>query len=297
MPNISVIVTAHNEGEELRRTLRSVVENTHGLREVIVVDDGSDDGSCDNVSTHLIRVIRHSKRIGVASSRGEGSLLAQGDVLCYLDGHHRLSKGCLDHCARLAIDRSAITCPDIKDYGAIGWRLHGAEFRLCPRHRYFSGEWRKCISWRRVTRITGLRAPPYLIPRVLYPRVAWSSALRGWGASEASIAVKAFFTGIPILHLTGPLARHRFRQRFPYETTWDGIWRNQAIIARICFDDATWFQYWLRNVFAHHLTDDAMNAIESSEVQAEHEEFLGRKVRTDREFWTGLLSLSPPHGI
>ena len=295
-PKISVIITAHNEGPELQRTLRSLVDNTRDLFEVIVVDDGSGDGSCQAL-TNGSQVIRHNERIGVAYSRDEGSRAARGDVLCYLDAHHRLSTGCLDRCAWLALDRNAITGPDVRDYGPLGWRQYGATFRLCPKHRYFSAKWRAWRSLRRVSQVTALRAPPYLLPSALYPQLAWSRSLRGWGASEASMAVKAFFAGIPILHIAGPLARHRFQRKFPYETTWDGVWCNHAIIARICFDDTTWFRYWLPRVFEPHLNEEARAVLESPEVLAEHEQFLARKMRTDREFWTELARQAPPSGI
>lgn len=296
-PSISVIITAYNEGQELQRTLRSVTENTRSLAEIIVVDDGSDDGSVDTLASDRVRVIRHGQRIGVAYSRNEGSRAAQGDVLCYLDAHQRVSNGCLDLCANLALERGAITCSDLRGYGIIGWRVHGADFQLCPERGYFSGRWRQTLSLRRISDVTGLRAPPYLVPRSMYGSVAWSRALRGWGASEASIVVKSFFMGIGILHIAGPLARHRFQRRFHYETTWDGVWRNQAIIARICFDDATWFQYWLPEVFEPHLTDESRVAIEGADVLAEHREFLSKKRRTDRQFWTDLLRLPSPAGV
>ena len=44
------------------------------------------------------------------------------------------------------------------------------------------------------------------------------------------MVVKSFFMGIGILHISGPLARHRFQRDFPYTTTWEGVWRNQAVI-------------------------------------------------------------------
>jgi glycosyltransferase involved in cell wall biosynthesis len=297
VPSISVIITAHNEGEELARTLRSVFDNTRNLAEVIVVDDGSQDGSCDAVASDYVRVIRHDRRIGVAVSRDEGSRAATGDVLCYLDGHQRVARHCLDRCAQLAIERDAITCPGIRDYGLFAWTLYGASFRLCPKHGYFSGDWRGLRQLRRVKRVTGLRAPPYLIPRALYPHVAWSRCLRGWGASEASIVVKSFFMGIGILHMTGPVARHRFQKYFSYPTTWEGVWRNQAIIARVCFDDATWFRFWLPRVFEGHLGEEARTTLESAKIQEEHAVFLGKKVRTDHQFWTELVRRTPPDGV
>ena len=108
------------------------------------------------------------------------------------------------------------------------------------------------------------------------------------------MVIKSFFMGIEILHLTGPVARHRFQRRAAYLTSWDEVWRNQAIIARICFDDNAWFGYWLPKLFAPHLTDEARAAVESAEVLAEHREFARRKVRSDSQFWTELLRRPPP---
>ena len=153
--------------------------------------------------------------------------------------------------------RGAIACPDIKAYGWIGWRLHGADFQLCPRHGFFSARWRQRFMRPGVRPVSAHEAPPYLLPRLMYSDLAWSTSLRGWGASEASVVLKSFFMGIDILHIAGPLARHRFQKTFPYETTWDGVWRNQAIITRVCFDDDTWFRHWMPQVFDPHLSEDA----------------------------------------
>jgi glycosyltransferase involved in cell wall biosynthesis len=293
-PRISAIVTTYNEGPELGRTLQSLIANTRCLAEVIVVDDGSTDGSCDRLDRDGVRVMRHAQRVGVARSRDEGSRAATGDVLCYLDAHQRLGRGCLDRCAERAIEQGAVVCPDVRDYGWWGWRLHGAEFQLCPQRGYFSARWRQRPMRRRATRVTALRAPPYALPRRLYPLVGWSRALEGWGASEASLSLKAFFSGIAIWHLAGPLARHRFQRRFTYPTTWEGVWQNQAIIARVCFDDSTWFGHWLPRVFGPHLTPQAHSIVESPAVQGEHADFLSRKVKSDRQFWRELLQRDPP---
>ena len=257
---ISVVITSYNEGEELGQTLRSVIDNTHGLLEVIVVDDGSTDGSSDVAQAFGVRVIRHEERIGVAYSRDEASLAARGDIICYLDAHQRVGRHCLDECACIASERNVITSPDIRGFGRLTLRLRGADFQLCPKHSYFSANWRLRWGLNQLTAVTALRAPPYLIPRRLYPRIAWSQSLRSWGGSEASVSVKSFFSAIEIVHVRGPLARHRFQRAFSYDVTWEDMWRNQAIIARVCFDDATWFRHWLPNVFQAHLSRSARHS-------------------------------------
>lgn len=43
---ITVIITAHNEADEVQRTIKSVEGGTRTPLEFIVVDDGSTDGCC-----------------------------------------------------------------------------------------------------------------------------------------------------------------------------------------------------------------------------------------------------------
>jgi hypothetical protein len=118
--------------------------------------------------------------------------------------------------------------------------------------------------------------------------------LRGWGASEAAISIKAFFLGIDILHVCGPLTRHLFRPKFRYSVTDEGVSRNHALIARVCFDDRTWFDYWLPRVFEGCLSLETIRELDAPEVVAEHEAFLNLKRRSDLEFWRGLLRRKEP---
>lgn len=283
--SLSVIITAHDEGEELRRTIHSVRSNTHQLYEIIVVDDGSTDGSCQGIEADDLRVVRHDERIGVAASRNDGCAVAKGDVFAFLDGHQRVSFGCLDQCGAAARQRQAIVWPDVRGLQDRGWTGHGASLCLCDRCGYFGGTWIRRKPRETLSPISTLIVPGYVMPREVYEQVGWIQALRGWGASEPAITVKAFFLSIPLLHLCGPLARHLFRKNFPYSNSWQMVWRNHALVARICFDDRTWFDYWLPEVFEGHLTDSIRRELESPDVLAEHETFLAAKVRSDQEFF------------
>ena len=81
MQIVGVMFTAYNEGEELQRTLESVRSGTRQAHEIVVVDDGSTDGSCDAVASESVRVIRHERRVGVAASRNDACATARGEVL------------------------------------------------------------------------------------------------------------------------------------------------------------------------------------------------------------------------
>jgi glycosyltransferase involved in cell wall biosynthesis len=291
---LSVIITAHNEGDEVLRTLQSVRANTRLDHEIIVVDDGSTDGSCTGLEALGVNVIRHPKRVGVARSRDAGTKVALGDAFAFLDAHQRVGVGCLDRCAEVAVENLAIACPPCRPLGRRFPVSHGAYFRLCPQRGFFSGEYRVWRPRPEVTRISGLRSPGYVIPREAYGRVGWISELRGWGATDYSVALKAFFTDVDILHVNTGATEHLFRKKIPYDTNWEGVWRNHALIARVCFDDRTWTRYWLPEVFQATLTAEALGEMDSSAVRTEHERFMRLKVRPDREFWRGLLRIPEP---
>jgi glycosyltransferase involved in cell wall biosynthesis len=293
-PFVSVIITAHNEGPELRRTIDSVEANTSSPIEFIIVDDGSSDGSCQNLAGERLRVIRNNQRVGVAFSRNAGAQFSRGNVLLFLDGHQRVSSGCLERCATVALANEAIVWPDVRtlhNRSAIG---HGAFFRLQAGANPLTAKWNNRRPGDAITKISSLRAPGYFVPRKLFDELRWISQLRGWGASEAAIALKAFFLGIDILHVCGPVARHLFRPTFRYAVSDEEVSRNHALITRVCFDDRTWYEHWWPRVFEKCLSSASIRDLESAEVLAEHEEFLKRKLRTDREFWRGLLGQPEP---
>jgi glycosyltransferase involved in cell wall biosynthesis len=265
--------------------------------EIIVVDDGSNDGSCANLDRDQVRVIRHDRRVGVAHSRNLGARYSRGHVLVFLDGHQRVSPGCLDHCAAVALDKSAIVWPDVRALHNRTAVAHGAFFRLGSDGKPFTAVWNNRRPGQPITKITSLRAPGYFVPRDLFDDLRWIPQLRGWGGSEAAIALKAFFLGIDILHVCGPVARHLFRRTFGYAVRDEEVVRNHALIARVCFDDRTWFEYWLPHVFEEHLSPEAVHDLEAPDVVAEHKEFLTLKRRPDREFWRGLLRRKEPAGL
>ncbi len=109
--------------------------------------------------------------------------------------------------------------------------------------------------------------------------------------------MKAFFAGVEMLHLCGPVAKHQFKKSFNYRVRAAGIWRNHALIARVCFDDSTWHDYWLPEVFRGHLSREVRRELESDLIQAEHDAFMRIKIREDREFWTNLIFRELPAAL
>ncbi len=88
-PLISVIIPVYNVERYLEKCLKSVIDQIYGNLEIILVDDGSEDGSgkiCDDyaLKDSRIKVIHQSNR-GLSSARNTGIAAAVGEYLCFVD--------------------------------------------------------------------------------------------------------------------------------------------------------------------------------------------------------------------
>lgn len=87
---LSLILPARNEAEGLRRLLPELVATLPDA-EIIVVDDGSDDGTLAVCKQHSVRVIRHPYPKGNGAAVKSGARAARGEVLIFMDadGQHK----------------------------------------------------------------------------------------------------------------------------------------------------------------------------------------------------------------
>lgn len=93
-PRISVIVPVYNAGECLRRCIDSILGQTFTDFELLLVDDGSRDGSgsiCDGYAgkDHRVRVF-HKANGGVSSARNVGIDNARGEWITFCDADDRV---------------------------------------------------------------------------------------------------------------------------------------------------------------------------------------------------------------
>ena len=86
---ISVIVPVYNTEKYLRRCIDSILNQTYEALEVILVDDGSTDGSgavCDEYAEKDARVRAiHQKNGGISAARNAGIDAASGQYIAFID--------------------------------------------------------------------------------------------------------------------------------------------------------------------------------------------------------------------
>lgn len=81
----SVVIPCYNGAQYLVEALESVARQTRPPLEVLVVDDGSTDGSRELAASQGARVIATPGRRGPSHARNQGIRAARGDVVAFLD--------------------------------------------------------------------------------------------------------------------------------------------------------------------------------------------------------------------
>ncbi len=93
-PSVSVILPTYERRESTRRAAKSVLEQTFRDFELIVVDDGSRDGTREAVTSlsDSIRYLWQPNR-GVSAARNAGLACARGEIVAFLDSDDRWLQG------------------------------------------------------------------------------------------------------------------------------------------------------------------------------------------------------------
>lgn len=85
---MSVIIPVYNRGRLLARTINSVVTQTYGNLEIIIVDDGSSEdirAIADGFNDLRIKYMRHDENRGLCAARNTGIKTAKGEFIEFLD--------------------------------------------------------------------------------------------------------------------------------------------------------------------------------------------------------------------
>lgn len=119
MPHVSVIIPAYNAEAFIADTVRSALDQTYRDLEVIVVDDGSADGTLKALEQFQGRVRVHAQANGgVARARNAGVRLAAGSWIAFLDADdlwlpHKIER-------QLACSDVPMSFTDRFNFGVIG---------------------------------------------------------------------------------------------------------------------------------------------------------------------------------
>lgn len=120
-PVVSVIVPVFNRSRTVSQAVGSLVAQTLDDLEIVVVDDGSSDGSAEmaeRAGDHRLRVVRHPRNLGIPAARNTGLAEARGRYIAWLDSDD------VAHPSRLAEQANLLDeAPEIAMVGAAAGRI------------------------------------------------------------------------------------------------------------------------------------------------------------------------------
>jgi len=105
-PKVSVIICVYNGGKTIGRCIDSILNQDYDNYEIIVVNDGSVDGTesvCRGYGDKIV-YFRNKVNLGVAGARNRGFSLSRGDYVAYTDSDCVAEKNWLSALVRYALD-------------------------------------------------------------------------------------------------------------------------------------------------------------------------------------------------
>lgn len=91
---LSIIIPVYNSGKYLEKCISSIKRNKCEEYEIIIIDDGSNDGTseiCDKYSDEFQIKVIHQKNSGVSNARNRGLKLARGEYITFVDSDDYVS--------------------------------------------------------------------------------------------------------------------------------------------------------------------------------------------------------------
>lgn len=100
----SVIIPVHNQEKTIGKAIESALNQRDADVELIVINDGSDDMTAENVKKHesRIKIINHNTKLGPYESRFDGIAAATGDWITFIDGDDFISRSAIADCLSTA---------------------------------------------------------------------------------------------------------------------------------------------------------------------------------------------------
>ncbi|HET9848668.1 MAG TPA: glycosyltransferase family 2 protein, partial [Candidatus Dormibacteraeota bacterium] len=126
LPSVGIVVLNWNGRDHLEECLASLQAQTYaGPHEIVLMDNGSTDGSVDFVKARFpkVRIIRSDKNLGFAGGNNYAVERLEQDAIAFLNNDTRAEPGWLDELVRILTQAPEIACASGKILSWDGRRI------------------------------------------------------------------------------------------------------------------------------------------------------------------------------
>jgi len=223
---VSFVIPTVNEGDNLFATIQSLRDTTEVDYEIIVVDNGSTDGSTDFIEQEgdpRNRLFRSEHRLGVAGARNFGAAFAEGDFLIFVDAHvlfpYNWIAPILENLGGQGV---GMVVPTVSAWGS-------------PESRGYGMSWtneRLDVEW------LGLQSTdPYAVPLAagLFQACRWDffheiggfdPGMKGYGHEDLEFCLRIWLLGYQVMIVPEVEISHLFRDSATYSVKWIDVMYN-----------------------------------------------------------------------
>lgn len=280
-PSISVVVITLNEGARLRETVEGLRRTLPQEAELVIVDDGSTDGSTEFLAVpDEPAILLRSLGLGTARARNWGARQSRGDYIVFADAHITLPTGWWEPIVEL-LGRSVVgaVAPMVSDLAeprgcGYGLRLGGPDL---------TAEW---LPLRGLT--------PYPVPllpgcclamrREVFEAVGgFDDGLLRWGGMEHELGLRLWLLGYELWLAPEVECAHLFRDEGPYHVEWSWVIHNRLRLAFLHFNRSRIARV-VDNLRDHQGFSDALALLADSDVSRRRCELASRCTR-DAEWY------------
>jgi GT2 family glycosyltransferase len=276
---VSVVVINRNEGAELRRTVENLEDTLPDSAEIVVIDDGSADGSADHLARRRGRVrLKRGKNLGVACARNWGARESRGGIVVFADAHIRTPPRWWQPLAEVLEDPGiGGAAPAVTDFGrknpnqGYGLRLTGPDLD---------------VTW-----LARRANQPYAVPILpgccLAMRREVFEATGGWdegmllrGGVDNEGCVRFWLFGYDLAVVPEVLVRHRFRPKSPYPMAWGPYLHNRLRLAFAHLNPRRVAKV-VGALHRHDAFGEALELLVERNISSHRPEMMRRRVRSD----------------
>eukprot|EP00929_Paragymnodinium_shiwhaense_P091372 TRINITY_DN51349_c0_g1_i1.p1 TRINITY_DN51349_c0_g1~~TRINITY_DN51349_c0_g1_i1.p1 ORF type:complete len:507 (+),score=121.13 TRINITY_DN51349_c0_g1_i1:91-1611(+) len=224
----SVVLPCADEGEFAAKTVRRIHERTPEavLKEIVVVDDGSQESiqsaleaaGMDEVTraSMKVRLLRHTKTLGLMAAKKTGGDNATGDVITFLDCHVAPQTGWTEQIAQLIFENpKRMVVPLITDIDIDTWdeKVQSASNSKCyltwdPDFKWYNDDTSPYIP----IMSGGLLA---LSNHWWQQTGGYDEHMRGWGGENIDQSLRGWLCGGEIMRAARSRVAHMWRTQDP----------------------------------------------------------------------------------
>jgi GT2 family glycosyltransferase len=275
-PPISVVVVTRNEGRLLGETVSQLCDTLPAANEILVVDDGSDDGSTDILAeTHPRVLVIRAGGLGVARARNLGAMRSTGETIVFSDAHLRIPAGWWEPLRAAVSDprvggaAPAITNSERPWQRGFGLRFTGFDLDV---------EW-----------LPRLGDEPYPVPLmpwcfgamrrdVFEATGGFDAGMIQWGSIDNEMSVRLWSLGYELKIVPAVEVAHVFRDERPYPIEWMPVLHNTLRLAFVHFEPDR-IAGVVRALGQHPVFPVALAQAVAGDVSARRRDIASRRVR------------------